>query len=292
MRCRFVLCSTIQALILASGPIAHGQSAPAQAPGVSERVENGTIYLRGGEALHATAIESVPNVELRVTLPGGETRVVPRTEILYWIGPGSPKAAVAPEPPAEPPLVVPGEPASRVHLGGWSASLQRDTTGRGDWTTICSAPCNRDVPTYGKYRVVDQYVGEGMKASGTFVLRAAPGERESVVVNGASSSAFVAGLLCLTVGAPLSLFSAVVIGLFNVDASGSMTSDMVVAAGAGVVFAAVGTILVLANGSTSVTQSGSQAADERPVARDIFWSPRERAARGPVLNVPLVTARF
>jgi hypothetical protein len=84
-----------------------------------------------------------------------------------------------------------------VHVeGSDDAQLEQDATGEGDWTVVCSAPCDRRLSTAFDYRIN----GAGLKASGRFSLHGAPGSRETIRVAPASSGWFVVGVIAAPVG--------------------------------------------------------------------------------------------
>jgi hypothetical protein len=253
------------------------------------------VYLTGGGILQGTVTDVVPEVEVGVRLADEEVITVPQREILYWIRGRTPPAPAPAAPPARWADLEPDRPAATVHLEGRLASLQLDTTGRGQWTAVCTSPCDLVVPTGASYRVV----GDALKPSDPFVLRAPAGERATLIVHGASRSEFTAGIVSLVVGTPASFLVALSVALSETLWGPSGTSETIVDAAlvGSAAFAAVGLFLVLANWSTNVTPAPLTTSAAPPAAsgwlRAPAWpSATERPMTPPRIDFPLLTARF
>jgi hypothetical protein len=254
------------------------------------------VYLTGGGVLRGAVVDVVPGVEVRVRLADQEVVGVAQREIHYWIRPGSLPAEGPAAPPARSANLKPDEPATLVHLDGWLARLQLDSTGRGQWTDVCSSPCDMTVPTNASYRVV----GDGVKSSGRFALHPGPDDRAMLTVHGASRPEFTAGILSIAVGTPVSFVVALTAGLSETISgpSGTSTTIMDAAFVGSAAFAVAGLVLVLTNWTTKVTQDPAAPASVVPPLgsgwpRSSAWlSPTEQAVSPPMIGLPVLAGRF
>ncbi len=277
-----------------SGPPITADSFAASSPDI--------VYLTGGGVLRGTVIDVVPGIGVRVRLAnaeaGAEAKVVtiPQREVLNWIRPGAPPVEGPVVPPARWADLKPDEPATLVHLDGWLARLQLDSTGRGQWTDVCSSPCDMNVPANASYRVV----GDALKPSGRFALRAGPGERGTLFVHGASRPEFTIGIVSIAVGTPVSLFAALTVGLSQTLSGPSGTSSTILDATlvGGAVFAVTGMVLMLANWTTSVGQDPTVTSTVPPPRAPPWFSAMptptltERAVNVPAIGLPVLGGRF
>jgi len=132
--------------------------------------------------------------------------------------------------------------------------LQQDMTADGGWATVCSAPCDRSLPTAYNYRIVS----DGLRPSDDFTLHAAGGGRETVKVHGASKAAYALGMIGLVGGGAVA-FVGLVGGYFgwffsSIGSPRAFPDWVLPVAGVSAGVAAVGFGLVLANKKTTVSR--------------------------------------
>jgi hypothetical protein len=205
-------------------------------------------------------------------------------------------------------LLVPanafGQHAAQVYIDAPAGvRLQQDTTGDHDWTTVCSARCDRQLPTDYAYRIV----GGGLVASRPFTLDAPDGGFEVLEVHGASKVVSTGGLVMLGIGVTVGVGGLFVGGLaysWSCGIIGSSSCERkyppwfgtVVVGGAAL--AAVGLVVALDNARTSVVQhvkageTPSPSPDSLP--RMPTWrqdSPEQMSLTG-VLSIPIASGRF
>jgi len=121
----------------------------------------------------------------------------------------------------------------------------------GGWAAVCVAPCDAPVPLGPEYRVA----GPGIRASSTFGLDAASGQRLALHVSTASKAAYAGGIALAAVGTAALLVGTLVL----VFAPGGQQVDAEAAAGgatagAGLAAAIGGLVLVFSNKSSRATQ--------------------------------------
>ena len=75
----------------------------------------------------------------------------------------------------------------RVHL-------EQRSPGRGDWTAVCAAPCDAELPAEGSYRVT----GDDMAPSGAFQLDRS--EHELIIVHPTSRGHAIGGYWAMGAG--------------------------------------------------------------------------------------------
>jgi hypothetical protein len=299
--------SAPQPVPYANSPVPYGQPRPAPSAASARATAGGgdVIYLKNGGLLRGTLIDAIPNAQARIQLATGEIATVPWQEIdrieQSTVKPAT-AAAVLPAaalPPASPSNVW-------VHLDASDdVRLQQDRTNDDDWVTVCSAPCDIQLPTAYYYRVA----GGGLKASGEFTLHAQPGERETLDVHGASKGWFVLGVVAIPVGLLVG-YIGLIVGAFGTlvstasSASGQPSSAANNAAGVGwtmfgigLVAAAGGLILVIANWKTSVSQDiGARTGLLLPDSwkRLPTWreATPEQKALPQVMGIPIVSGQF
>jgi hypothetical protein len=205
-----------------------------------------------------------------------------------------------------------------VHIdGGGNLRFEQDTTGRDDWSTVCTAPCDQKLPTAYRYRVT----GNGIKESGPlrlsevenieFSLRAPPPGSETIRVHDASKTWFVIGVIAVPVGAVAAYFGlefaaggVIASGLASTDGGTSRPTNTLEASGwtmfgLGAVVAVGGLILTIANWETSVDQ---QLYSPTPgllqsntwMRMSPLWKevPLEGKAMPPAMIAPVLSASF
>jgi hypothetical protein len=89
--------------------------------------------------------------------------------------------------------------STRVILRGPSGlrlEQNLDSIGGGDWSTVCTGPCDVTLSTDLQYRVA----GGGHRASEAFDLRGSPEQAEVIEVHGGSTAGLVVGIVGASVG--------------------------------------------------------------------------------------------
>jgi hypothetical protein len=195
-----------------------------------------------------------------------------------------------------------------VHIDGpEGVELQADTTGNGDWKTVCLAPCDRPLSLDPSYRID----GDHIRSSDVFRLSRDPDHAVALTVHSASHDAFVGGIALVPVGL-LTTVIGVLVGFGDylthttwcpeAPESGcrSLASGWPgwVTAGIGVAGVVSGLVLVANNTSSTVTQGGSATATATAlpavsIPMPTWREPTPEAKAAPPLSaVPVWTARF
>jgi hypothetical protein len=268
--------------------------------------------MKNGGILRGTIIDAIPNSQARIQLATGEIATVPWQEIarIEHGGEGAqstPPGPVVPPGPGPAPQPPPRAPLRSsamvwVHLEGpEEARLQQDD---GEWRTVCSAPCDMELPVAPDYRIE----GGGLKSSSVFHLSGGPGEHVTVTVNGASKAWFVIGIVLTPIGGLLTLVGGMMGLVGSVAASAGSGSDASTANSVAMAgwtsfaigaAAVVGGILLIVNNARTTT-SQELAAPQTGLLQSDAWkraptwreaSPEQRALP-PVVGVPLWSGRF
>ena len=213
--------------------------------------EPDVVYLTDGGILRGTVVEVIPDVEVRIRLATGEVTVVPRRSILHFehLAPVPEEVALAP--------FHASRAVSWVHIeDADEATLEHSGPDQG-WMAVCSAPCDRALPTDGIYRIV----GPRLQTSRAFALGARGGEYETLHVHGGSHRAVTGGILLLALGPPLSLSVAFsMVGVSRLEGDGAPLTPVertVEQASllAGGIAAVAGVVMIFTNLSTGVSQT-------------------------------------
>jgi len=128
-----------------------------------------------------------------------------------------------------------------------------------DWTVVCRASCDRDLPLAYEYRIN----GSNVRTSEPFRLQAQPGQRLTLEVNASSESAHSVGIV-LVAASPILLatgFFYVVAGSLGgavgcdpgqtCNGNSTATTGGAVLMGTGLVALIAGIALIASNGSTT-----------------------------------------
>ena len=279
---------------------APAQTSPADAPATTA-VDLDTLYLRDGRVLRGTIVAVVPDVEVRIRLPAGDVIAVPRRDVMNFIY-GQSEQSERPSPPTpapSPPIFWPSQlPTTHLQLHGSGAAELQYATPEGAWATVCSTPCERNVPAEGRYRIA----GPGVKPSAPFSLQARAGYHVSLDVHAATKNGFVSGVVVLAAGPPIAFLATIATASalnppINGGGHGSPVGNAVVAAGVvGIVASiALGVGLMIANGSTTVDEGFSPGSAVAPVTTPPFdhhEPPLAGAIPPPVFGLPIATVRF
>jgi hypothetical protein len=295
-----MLVAGVHFVALAAPSLAFAQD-PAPASGVGAAAAAGqpraagadVIDLKNGGALHGTMIDAVPNSYARIQLVTGQVATVPWQDIERIergiAAPAIPGPAAAATPAATAPAAT-----VWVHIeGSQVAQLQRDTSGDGNWVTVCTAPCDRALPAQVGYRIV----GDGIRDSSDFELSAQGGQRQTLTVDEGSRGGFVLGIVGTVAGGIaigiglLVVFIAAVSRAVDSD-NGAATSGDINAETAGWIISGAGTaglvggiVLLVSNGRTRVAQGSATASSSawlpasdwahvpgpRDTRRDVQW---------------------
>jgi hypothetical protein len=183
--------------------------------------------------------------------------------------------------------------------------------GGGEWTQVCSAPCDALVPLDWQY----QMRARGMKQSATFQLDAIDGESVVVHLHPAYTAWFVSGLVAIgigvtvaVVGLPVVLISSIGCGPipggptspdFNpAPCHGQVNSELGIVAAVSASLIALGALATLTNRTTTVSQGAANEAPAPappPASLEPVWHTAERRdvpALPTSLAAPLVTLHF
>jgi hypothetical protein len=258
--------------------------------------------MKNGGMLRGTLVDAIPGSQARIQLATGEIATVPWDSI-GRIEHGA--AGPRPGPPQVAPLPRRQGATVWVHVdGAEGAEIQQDA-GDDEWTMVCSAPCDLQLPAGRNYRIG----GGGLRASRPFHLAGAPGDHVNIDVNASSTSWFVMGIVIVPVGG-LVMVIGLAVGLVGSIVSATTTgvdqSNASSAAGAGWVTFALGAgamvggiVLIVNNAHSSVTQSMAGVQTGLLVQGDAWkrvptWrdATPEQKALPPVVGLPLWSAKF
>jgi hypothetical protein len=260
----------------ADGEVSYEKATTPPGPGANRGGD--TVHLKNGGILRGTLVDSVPGKAVRILLVTSEIATVAWDDVarLDLAGSARPQGASdqgpapAPAPSSAPapgsaPAPLPAPPPVRerprgveVHIDAPGlVELQRDTTGDGDWITVCSSPCGERVSAEYSYRVT----GPKIRASRAFVLRAVDGESETLEVRGSSRVHYTVGLIGLIGGGTATLIGMATAGDTHNTTDTHAAAGIVALVGAAV--AATGTILMLENARSDVDQREASRADAR-----------------------------
>jgi hypothetical protein len=278
------------ALVAAPSAVAQSPAPPTTSP---TPTGGDVVYLNNGGMIRGTIIDVVPDVQARVRLVTGEIATVPWKEILRLEHAADQTKRAAPSPTAAPvtPAPVTPAPMAWVHIdGSEDMRLQRDRTSDDDWETVCTIPCNTEVPTNFYYRIV----GPGIKPSNDFTLDARGGEHQQIRVHSASRAWSTIGWIGLSVGAVLLIANSSLEGAFGGGGRGPNWPIV----GVGATFAVGGLALVFMNRRTTLSWDGRPAQTgwllPEPWRRVPSWKePAPELTGLPVaVGMPLVGGRF
>jgi hypothetical protein len=218
------------------------------------------VELDDGTEARGTIVDLVPEDHVTLRSPDGRTTTIAWARVRR-IERDAPAPALAPHGTTR---VV---PAVHLHIDSSRVvEFQHRPSAEYEWALACASPCDAKVPLADQYRIA----GAGIRPSSSFSLSAQPGDRVRLGVSSSSSTANGFGRAIAIGGGVI-----VVLGLASSDSSRGIVI------GLGVIAAAVGGVLVLANLDTTSTQS--TVSPGTPV------SPREPprpTARGDSLGLP------
>ncbi|MDB4996968.1 MAG: hypothetical protein JWM74_4400 [Myxococcaceae bacterium] len=285
---------------------------PASAQVNGPQVGPDTVVLKDGGMIKGTLTEILPGDHATLQLSSGQTATI-RWDVIGHIERNGAPLQTTPANTAKPAVVAAPAPApgpqgaAYVHIDA-DSDIRIERQVGAQWVGMCNAPCDRDLPLDGNYRMA----GAGVRNSHTFHLAASrPGDRIIIAVNPASKGGFVGGIILASIGAPIFLLGGFVLLIVAaVDASSSRAETGPAKAvgwtmfGLGAAGVIGGIVLIANNASTGVDQFNEAA---KPSAH-AFVPGSDVWKRGPVfpqleegkntpapanaVAVPLFTGRF
>jgi hypothetical protein len=278
-----LLLAGIHFAAFASPTVARAQT-PTPAPTVRS-VGSDIIYTRSGGMMRGTLIEVATGAQATIQLATGEVVTVPWSEI----------SRIEQGAPTPTPTPTPTDATVLVHIDSPSpVDLQVTHGKKNDWETICSAPCDVQVPAHGMYRIA----GSGSRPSSTFSLSSMHG-RADLVVSPSSSGWFVGGIVLLSVGGGVMLIGAF-IGLIasitsTVDTSGASSQIEATGwtmAGVGALGLVAGIVAMASNAHSGVELHDAGAAPAPQHAATWRDAPAFEMAVPRAVAVPILSGSF
>jgi hypothetical protein len=271
------------------------------------------VVLRSGEHVRGSVLELVPKDHVTILTDAGPRRIewadVDRVLVSVPASPSPspytiPSAGPSPapreaQPLPEKPKEKEKEPESgpRVHVHVKTPKpvvLYRRAPGSTGWQLICSAPCDKEVPVSGTYRVV----GNGVAAK-ELVLPASDGDTVDITVDPSSTTGLALGGVAIGLGVVIAYGEALKAGGDN---GMSSHADRTMAGGIAATAlgaAVVGVVVVIMSVGTDVGTTvrrwpGSPASP--PPALDAFlrtpdWRITPAAEREPSSTFPVLLQR-
>jgi hypothetical protein len=214
--------------------------------------------------------------------------------VLVVLGASAVAHADPPAPVAPPPGSVAAAPAPMVtvHLSGRDDLALETALGDGSWGRVCTGACDTAVPLAGEYRVV----GKGIRPSRGFNLRASPGERVVISLDGVSSKAGLTTGIVLAASSPGVFLAGFIVTIAGACAppggcDPGTPNRGVVDAGIGIMASSgamlvSGIVLVALNaGHTGTTQTVGSLLSEPPARPETAWL-RAPMWHDPVASIP------
>lgn len=280
-----------------------------------------TVVLRDGGMLKGSLQEVLPGDHVTLQLANGQSARIRWDVIDHIIRNGVPLNTAQPQPTTTPNTSSPPPPVDQgnvfVHIDGDDVDLEAQFTSspapsgkkmNGSWVTMCSSPCDMEMPLAPSYRLA----GSGVRASRTFKLAGRPGDHVVITADSASKGAFVGGIVMIGVGVPvfvIGCFVELVVGIVNlashgtsysegeyVDTSGAQVVGLSMM-GLGAASVITGIVLVAGNGSTKLDQTLAAPGAKADIGSDVFkkvptFAHHEGPALPPAQTVPLFHGTF
>jgi hypothetical protein len=261
------------------------------------------VFLKDGGLVRGNMVELVPSDHVTIELSGGEKNIVAWANIdRIQHASVAPPVAPAPAPPPGP------APTAFVHMEADSGDQLESFSISKGWSSVCSSPCDRRLPLDLTYRIV----GDEIRDSRGFKLKADAGQRIDLAVSSASKAGFTGGLVVTSLGGAALVvgLSMIVISIFEncgdflgltvcagnsgLEAAGAAT------AGAGIVVALIGVAVFVSNIRTKESQTASSLFPVPPPRPETSWlraplwreAGREVAGTPRPLAVPLFSRDF
>ncbi len=223
------------------------------------RTSNDSITLNDGSVLRGTLIEIVKGDHVSLVLSDSQKTARVRWDAIVKAERGGVRidlanvvAPPAPTPIAATPVPEKVVPKVTVHIHATSTvDLQLSDEQTLQWRTVCSTPCDVELPIGRLYRIN----GSGVRQTRPFALRGTPGGKQFLDVEAASSAGYAAGMVMTSLGSPVVLVGGivVVVRVANGDTDGIQGS--LIATGIGLALFVPGLYLAVNNDSTTVGQS-------------------------------------
>jgi hypothetical protein len=274
-----------------------------------------TVVLKDGGMLKGTLIEILPGDHATMTLANGQNAKIRWDVIDHIIRNGVPLNS-AQTPTTQTTQVAQPPPADQgkvfVHIDGGDVDLEMETRDgtpagkkvNGIWATMCSAPCDQEMPLGNGYRLA----GSGVRASKSFMLVGHNGDHVTITADPSSKGAFAGGIVLISVGVPvfvIGCFVELVVGLVNLGSRADGTYDDTSGAqivglsmmGLGAAGVVTGIVLIANNGSSHLDQTVDAKKAAMLGGADFFKrTPTFKDQEGPKLppmqSVPLFSGTF
>ncbi|MEO7112856.1 MAG: hypothetical protein ABI183_20605 [Polyangiaceae bacterium] len=286
--------------------------AHAQSPGDSGGTD--TVVLKDGGMLKGTLIEILPGDHATMTLANGQNAKIRWDVIDHIVRNGVP---LNPSQQTAPQTTQVAQPAAQdqgnvfVHVDGGDVDVEMQTMNgtpagkkvTGTWATMCSSPCDQELPLAGAYRLA----GSGVRASRSFKLVGHPGDHVTISADPSSKGGFAGGIVLISVGVPvfvIGCFVELVVAIVNAgskidndytDTSGAQIVGLSMM-GLGAAGVVTGIVLIVNNGSTHLDQS-IDAKKAAMLGPDIFkrtavYKDQEGPKLPPFQSIPLFSGTF
>jgi len=299
----------------AAGLLLSSTAASAQETGTDQ------VVLKDGGMLRGTLIEILPGDHATLQLANGQNAKIRWDVIDHIIRNGvavNPTAQAAPAPTpstASAPTPTTDQGSVFVHIDGGDVDIEMQTSSgvapsgkavRGIWATMCSTPCDQELPLSGSYRLA----GSGVRASKAFKLNGRPGDHVIINADPSSTGAFAGGIVLVSVGVPvfvIGTFVELVVWIVNIaskadnsytDTSGAQVVGLSMM-GLGAAGVITGIVMIANNGSTHLDQTVAtpEAKKAASLGSDAFrhapvWKDPEGPKMPPFQSIPLFTGTF
>jgi hypothetical protein len=273
-----------------------------------------TVVLKDGGMLKGTLIEILPGDHATMTLANGQNAKI-RWDVIDHIVRNGVPLNPAQTPTTQTTQVAQPPPADQgnvfIHIDGGDVDLEMETqngapTGKrvtGAWATMCSSPCDQEVPLGGSYRLA----GSGVRASRAFKLIGRAGDHVTITADPSSKGAFAGGIVLISVGVPvfvIGCFVELVVAIVNAgskidgdydDTSGAQIVGLSMM-GLGAAGVVTGIVLIASNGSSHLDQSvdakKAAALGDDVFKRTAIYKDQEGPKLPPLQSIPLFSGTF
>lgn len=252
-----------------------------------------SVYLRSGSTVLGRVTDIATGDHVTVLTPAGELRTLPWSDVdrVVVANTGRPPALHPAPTPA--PLEHDGAamvgPFAFVHIeASGTTYLYRAPRGTTDYETVCTAPCDMDLPINDEYRIG----GNGTKTTPSFRLKASAGGRVTLKVDGANWFGIVGGGTLAVAGAFVAYAGLLLAAGSNTSGSsrdGSGTAGLACLAFGGAA-TALGAFVFARSSTTEVAQVSPKAADDA-FLRAPSWRSASATEHGSRATFPLLFER-
>lgn len=232
------------------------------------RANEDTVTLKDGSILRGTLTQIAKGAHVSLLLSTSQTAQIRWDAIAKVERAGVPIDLVNVQPTAvavNPPPAVSATPSASgnvfVHMDASrdDLELEMDSGGAMNWEVVCTAPCDREVPTGRIYRIN----GSGVRKSKPFALQVPAGSRVTLTVDHGTTAGFVGGIILTTLGSPIVFIGALVTlagAAYTGNGSGAIVAGGLVVTGVGAALMVPGIVLVANNSGTTVKESTGRPA--------------------------------